>query len=112
MKGKYENERRNMLTDEQKEKVRDWLDKNTIFKDRMDGSARRMKSMDIHKPILKKELIEESREVVGDIGTAMATYPMWAATAPIMADSTTLWAGILWWIEWGLDTVLTHYCKK
>lgn len=117
-----------MLTDEQKENVIDWLDKNTIFKrDRINeyGQALAEKeaewntfngrvNTDITKPILWEERANnwwtKAWEVVGDIGTAMAmTYPMWAATAPIMADSTTLWAGILWWIEWGLDTVLTHY---
>ena len=117
-----------MLTDEQKENVIDWLDKNTIFKrDRINEYGQTLAekeaewntfngrvNTDITKPILWEERANnwwtKAWEVVGDIGTAIAmTYPMWAATAPIMADSTTLWAGILWWIEWGLDTVLTHY---
>lgn len=69
---------------------------------------------DIRTPLLWEERANKGWtkgwEIVGDIATAIAlTYSMWAATAPIMANSTALWAGILWGIEWGLDTALTHY---
>lgn len=52
-------------------------------------------------------------EVVGDIGSAIAlTAPLWAATAPVMANSTVWWAALLWGMEWALDTAVTHYWSK
>jgi len=117
----------NMLTDEQKEKVRDWLDKNTIFKkDRIDEYAQSLaqqeaewntfngrENTDIRTPLLWEERANSTAtkvwEVVGDIGTAVAlTAPMWAATAPIMADSTLWGAALLWASEWAIDTAFTH----
>ena len=117
----------NMLTDEQKEKVRDWLDKNTIFKkDRIDEYAQSLaqqeaewntfngrENTDIRTPLLWEERANnwwtKAWEVVGDIGTAIAlTAPMWAATAPIMADSTLWGAALLWASEWAIDTAFTH----
>ena len=117
----------NMLTDEQKEKVRDWLDKNTIFKkDRIDEYAQSLaqqeaewktfngrENTDIRTPLLWEERANSTAtkvwEVVGDIGTAIAmSAPMWMATAPMYADSTVLWAWVLWAWEWALGTALTH----
>lgn len=116
-----------MLTDEQKENVIDWLDKNTIFKrDRINeyGQALAEKeaewntfngreNTDIRTPLLWEERANSTAtkvwEVVGDIGTAIAlTAPMWAATAPIMADSTLWGAALLWASEWAIDTAFTH----
>lgn len=72
---------------------------------------------DITKTILWEERANnwwtKAWEVIGDIGTAVAlTAPMWAATAPIMADSTLGWAALLWGMEWALDTALTHYWSQ
>lgn len=117
----------NMLTDEQKEKVRDWLDKNTIFKkDRIDEYAQSLaqqeaewntfngrENTDIRTPLLWEERANSTAtkvwETVWDIGTAIAmSAPMWAATAPMYANSTVLWAWVLWAWEWALGTALTH----
>ena len=117
----------NMLTDEQKQKVRDWLDENTIFKkDRIDEYAQGLaqqeaewntfngrENTDIRTPLLWEERANSTAtkvwEVVGDIGTAVAlTAPMWSALAPIMADSSVGWAALLWGAEWALDTAFTH----
>ena len=118
----------NMLSEEQKDKVRDRLDQNTIFKkDRINEYANLMderetvwedtfdgrRNTDITRPVLWEERATSNAtkawEVVGDIGTAIAlTAPMWAATAPIMADSTLGWAALLWGAEWALDTAFTH----
>lgn len=117
----------NMLTDEQKEKVRDWLDKNTIFKkDRIDEYAQSLaqqeaewntfngrENTDIRTPLLWEERANSTAtkvwEVVGDIGTAIAlTAPLWAATAPAMATQWAWNAALLWAIEWGIDTLATQ----
>ena len=68
---------------------------------------------DIRTPLLWEERANnwwtKAWEVVGDIGTAIAlTAPMWAATAPIMADSTLWGAALLWASEWAIDTAFTH----
>ena len=117
----------NMLSDDQKEEVKDRLDKNTIFKkDRIDEYAQVLnqreaewnkfngrENTDITKPLLWEERAKswwtKAWEVVGDIGTAVAlTAPMWSALAPIMADSSVGWAALLWGAEWALDTAFTH----
>ena len=49
-------------------------------------------------------------ETIGDIASWIAmTAPIAAATAPIYASSTALWAGILWASEWALGTAISHY---
>lgn len=49
-------------------------------------------------------------EVVWDIASWIAlTAPMWAAIAPTLANSSVVWAWLLWGAEWFLDTALTHY---
>lgn len=118
----------NMLTDEQKENVIDWLDKNTIFKrDRINeyGQALAEKeaewntfngreNTDIRTPLLWEERANswwtKWGEIVGDIGTAIAmTAPMSAALAPAMATQWATNAALLGGIEWVADTYLTHY---
>ena len=69
---------------------------------------------DITTPILWEERAKswwtKGWEIVGDIASAVAlTYPLWAATAPIMAESTLWGAALLWGMEWALDTIATHY---
>ena len=118
----------NMLSEEQKDKVRDRLDQNTIFKkDRINEYANLMderetvwedtfdgrRNTDITRPVLWEERATSNAtkawEVVGDIGTAVAlTAPMWSALAPIMADSTLWGAALLWASEWAIDTAFTH----
>ena len=69
---------------------------------------------DIRTPLLWEERANnkytKAWEVIGDIATWIAmTAPMAAATAPIYASSTALWAGILWAGEWALWTAISHY---
>ena len=69
---------------------------------------------DIRTPLLWKERANskytKAWETIGDIATWIAmTAPMAAATAPIYASSTALWAGILWAGEWALGTAISHY---
>jgi len=69
---------------------------------------------DIRTPLLWEERANskytKAWEVIGDIATWIAmTAPMAAATAPIYASSTALWAGILWAGEWALGTAISHY---
>lgn len=118
----------NMLSDDQKEEVKDRLDKNTIFKkDRIDEYAQVLnqreaewnkfngrENTDITKPILWEERAKskytKAWETIGDIASWIAmTAPIAAATAPIYASSTALWAGILWAGEWALGTAISHY---
>lgn len=118
----------NMLSDDQKEEVKDRLDKNTIFKkDRIDEYAQVLnqreaewnkfngrENTDITKPLLweerSKSKYTKAWETIGDIATWIATTaPIAAATAPIYASSTALWAGILWAGEWALGTAISHY---
>jgi len=118
----------NMLSDDQKEEVKDRLDKNTIFKkDRIDEYAQVLnqreaewnkfngrENTDITKPLLWEERANskytKAWETIGDIASWIAmTAPIAAATAPIYASSTALWAGILWASEWALGTAISHY---
>lgn len=118
----------NMLSDDQKEEVKDRLDKNTIFKkDRIDEYAQVLnqreaewnkfngrENTDITKPLLWEERAKskytKAWETIGDIASWIAmTAPIAAATAPIYASSTALWAGILWASEWALGTAISHY---
>lgn len=69
---------------------------------------------DIRTPLLWEERANskytKAWETIGDIATWIAmTAPMAAATAPIYASSTALWAGILWAGEWALGTAISHY---
>lgn len=69
---------------------------------------------DITKAILWEERANskytKAWETIGDIVTWIATTaPIAAATAPIYASSTALWAGILWASEWALGTAISHY---
>lgn len=69
---------------------------------------------DITKAILWEERANskytKAWETIGDIATWIAmTAPLAAATAPIYASSTALWAGILWAGEWALGTAISHY---
>lgn len=69
---------------------------------------------DIRTPLLWEERANskytKAWETIGDIATWIAmTAPMAAATAPIYASSTALWAGILWASEWALGTAISHY---
>ena len=117
----------NMLSDDQKEEVKDRLDKNTIFKkDRIDEYAQVLnqreaewnkfngrENTDITKPILWEERAKskytKAWETIGDIATWIAmTAPAGVALAPVMAESSLGWAALLWGMEWALDTALTH----
>lgn len=69
---------------------------------------------DIRTPLLWEERANskytKAWETIGDIATWIAmTAPMAAATAPIYASSTALWAGVLWAGEWALGTAISHY---
>ncbi len=69
---------------------------------------------DIRTPLLWEERANskytKAWETIGDIATWIAmTAPIAAATAPIYASSTALWAGILWAGEWALGTAISHY---
>ena len=69
---------------------------------------------DIRTPLLWEERANskytKAWETIGDIATWIAmTAPLAAATAPIYASSTALWAGILWAGEWALGTAISHY---
>ena len=69
---------------------------------------------DITKAILWEERANskytKAWETIGDIASWIAmTAPLAAATAPIYASSTALWAGILWAGEWALGTAISHY---
>ena len=69
---------------------------------------------DIRTPLLWKERANskytKAWETIGDIASWIAmTAPLAAATAPIYASSTALWAGILWAGEWALGTAISHY---
>lgn len=118
----------NMLSDEQKEKVIDRLDKNTIFKrDAIEEYSKELakereewtlfngrEATDIRTPLLWEERANskytKAWETIGDIASWIAmTAPLAAATAPIYASSTALWAGILWAGEWALGTAISHY---
>lgn len=117
----------NMLSDDQKEEVKDRLDKNTIFKkDRIDEYAQVLnqreaewnkfngrENTDITKPLLWEERAKskytKAWETIGDIATWIAmTAPAGVALAPVMAESSLGWAALLWGMEWALDTALTH----
>ena len=69
---------------------------------------------DIRTPLLWEERANskytKAWETIGDIASWIAmTAPLAAATAPIYASSTALWAGILWAGEWALGTAISHY---
>ena len=69
---------------------------------------------DIRTPLLWEERANskytKAWETIGDIATWIAmTAPLAAATAPIYASSTALWAGVLWAGEWALGTAISHY---
>ena len=69
---------------------------------------------DIRTPLLWEERANNKYtrawETIWDIGTAVAmTAPLWAATAPIMANSSLWWAALLWGMEWVLDTAVSQY---
>ena len=69
---------------------------------------------DIRTPLLWEERANskytKAWETIGDIASWIAmTAPIAAATAPIYASSTALWAGILWAGEWALGTAISHY---
>ena len=68
---------------------------------------------DIRTPLLWEERANnkytKAWEVVWDIASWIAlTAPAWVALAPVMANSTALWAWIVWAWEWALDTAITH----
>ena len=118
----------NMLSDEQKENVREWLDKNTVLKkDMIDEYSQAVaqneaewntfngrEQTDIRTPLLWEERANSTAtkvwEVVWDIGTAVAmTAPLWAALSPAIAGGTAWEAALLWAVEWWIDTLATQY---
>ena len=97
----WEDEVRAFAEQRQKE-----LEKWTAFNGR--------EATDIRTPLLWEERANskytKAWEVVGDIGTAIAmSAPLSSALAPAMATQWVGNAALLWAIEWGIDTLATHY---
>jgi len=119
------------MTEEQKQWVIDWLDRNGIIsrenieaygqeieKNREEGTLfKGREATDIRTPLLWEERANSKAtkvwEVVGDIATWIAlTAPMSAALAPAMAWGTAANAAWIWAVEGGIDTLLTQYWSQ